>query len=108
METNILLESGTNELELLEFIVNGYHYGINVAKISELIPYHAPTPVPNSHDCIEGIFMPRDFIISVINLAKCLGFPNSQNPESDLYIITNFNKLHTAFHVDKVDRKSVV
>ncbi len=102
METNILLESGTNELELLEFIVNGYHYGINVAKISELIPYHAPTPVPNSHDCIEGIFMPRDFIISVINLAKCLGFPNSQNPESDMYIITNFNKLHTAFHVDKV------
>ncbi len=102
METNILLESGTNELELLEFIVNGYHYGINVAKISELIPYHAPTPVPNSHECIEGIFMPRDFIISVINLAKCLGFPNSQNPESDMYIITNFNKLHTAFHVDKV------
>ncbi|MCI8307654.1 MAG: chemotaxis protein CheV [Lachnospiraceae bacterium] len=102
METNILLESGTNELELLEFIVNGYHYGINVAKISELIPYKTPTPVPNSHECIEGIFMPRDFIISVINLAKCLGYPTSKNPQSDMYIVTNFNKLHTAFHVDKV------
>lgn len=102
METNILLESGTNELELLEFIVNGNHYGINVAKISELIPYQKPTPVPNSNECIEGIFMPRDFIISVINLAKCLGFPDSQHPESDMYIITNFNRLHTAFHVEKV------
>lgn len=102
METNILLESGTNELELLEFIVNGNHYGINVAKISELIPYQTPTPVPNSNECIEGIFMPRDFIISVINLAKCLGFPDSQHPEADMYIITNFNRLHTAFHVEKV------
>lgn len=102
METNILLESGTNELELLEFIVNGNHYGINVAKISELIPYQTPTPVPNSNECIEGIFMPRDFIISVINLAKCLGFPDSEHPESDMYIITNFNRLHTAFHVEKV------
>ena len=34
METNILMESGTNELEVLEFIVGGnFHYGINVAKI---------------------------------------------------------------------------
>ena len=102
METNILLESGTNELELLEFIVNGNHYGINVAKISELIPYQKPIPVPNSHEFIEGIFMPRDFIISVINLPKCLGFPESQDTKSDMFIITNFNKLHTAFHVDKI------
>ena len=102
METNILLESGTNELELLEFVVNGNHYGINVAKISELIPYQTPTPVPNSHECIEGIFMPRDFIISVINLSKCLGFPDSEATKQDMYIITNFNRLHTAFHVQKV------
>lgn len=102
METNILLESGTNELELLEFTVNGNHYGINVAKISELIRYQKPTPVPNSHKSIEGIIMPRDFIISVINLASCLGMPNSKDASGDMYIITNFNKLHTAFHVDRV------
>ena len=33
VETGILLESGTNELELLEFVVGNQHYGINVAKI---------------------------------------------------------------------------
>ena len=38
METNILMESGTNELEVLEFIVGGNHYGINVAKIKEIVP----------------------------------------------------------------------
>lgn len=35
METKILLENGTNELEVLEFIVDGNSYGINVAKIRE-------------------------------------------------------------------------
>ena len=102
MDTNILLESGTNELELLEFTVNGNHYGINVAKISELIPYKKPTIVPNSHPYVEGIFMPRDFIISVINLPKCLGYPDPVDTTGDMYIVTNFNQLHTAFHVEKV------
>ena len=39
MDTNILLESGTNELEILEFVVDGHNYGINVAKIREIISY---------------------------------------------------------------------
>ena len=47
METNILMESGTNELEVLEFTVGNNHYGINVAKIKEIVPFHVVTPVPN-------------------------------------------------------------
>ena len=58
METNILIESGTNELEVLEFTIGNNHYGINVAKIKEIVPYSQVTPVPNAHPCVEGIFMP--------------------------------------------------
>lgn len=101
-DTGILLESGTNEFELLEFTVGEQHFGINVAKIRELYPYQVPTPVPNAHKFIEGIFMPRDIIITVIDLAKALGMPSLNNDEPGMYIITNFNQLHTAFHVDKV------
>ena len=39
MDTNILLENGTNEMELLEFTIGDNHYGINVAKIREILPY---------------------------------------------------------------------
>ncbi|MDY3910017.1 MAG: chemotaxis protein [Eubacterium sp.] len=101
-ETGILLESGTNELELLEFVVGSQHYGINVAKINELCQYREPTLVPNSHEFIEGIFMPRDRIITVINLAKALGIQVNPDTSNDMYIITNFNMLHTAFHVNQV------
>lgn len=43
MDSNILLESGTNELEVLEFIINGNHYGINVEKVREILPYQEIT-----------------------------------------------------------------
>ena len=100
MDTNILLESGTNELEVLEFTLGDNHYGINVAKIREILQYMPVTPVPNTHPSVEGIFMPRDTMITVINLKNCLNLP--QTDEKGLFIITNFNKLNVAFHVDQV------
>lgn len=101
MDTNILLESGTNELEVLEFMIAGNHYGINVAKVREILPMTDITPIPNSHPCIEGIFMPRDTIITAINLSRALGFENSSS-KSDMLIITNFNNLNIAFDVEQV------
>lgn len=100
MDTNILLESGTNELEILEFTLGPNHYGINVAKIREILTYQAVTPVPNTHPSVEGIFMPRDTMITVINLKQCLGIDAEIG--KGLFIITNFNKLDIAFHVDEV------
>jgi two-component system chemotaxis response regulator CheV len=100
MDTNILLESGTNELEILEFKLGENHYGINVAKIREILSYQPVTPVPNTHPSVEGIFMPRDTMITVINLKNCLRMQD--DGEKGLFIITNFNKLDIAFHVDQV------
>ena len=102
METNILLENGTNELEVLEFTIGNNYYGINVAKIREILPYQPVTPMPNAHKSIEGIFMPRDTMITVINLPKELGLVETTDYSSDMMIITNFNKLNIAFHVHKV------
>lgn len=100
MDTNILLESGTNELEILEFGLGDNHYGINVAKIREILSYQSVTPIPNADPSVEGIFMPRDVMITVINLKSCIGLPD--NGKEGLFIITNFNKLNIAFHVDEV------
>ncbi|MBQ9991431.1 MAG: chemotaxis protein CheV [Lachnospiraceae bacterium] len=100
MDTKILLENGTNELEVLEFTLDGNSYGINVAKIREIITYQDVTPVPNAHPSIEGIFMPRDVMITAIDLKNCLQRGTSE--PGGLFIVTNFNKLDIAFHVDEV------
>ena len=100
MDTKILLENGTNELEVLEFMLDGNSYGINVAKIREIITYQPVTPVPNSHPSIEGIFMPRERMITAIDLKNCL--QRGVSEPGGLFIVTNFNKLDIAFHVDSV------
>lgn len=100
MDTKILLENGTNELEVLEFMLDGNTYGINVAKVREIIPYQRVTPVPNAHPSIEGIFMPRDIMITAIDLKNCL--QRGQSQDGGLFVVTNFNKLDIAFHVDSV------
>lgn len=101
METNILLESGTNELELLEFFVGSEDYGINIAKVSEILTYREVTPMPSTPEEVEGVFMPRDKLITVVDLHKVLGIPRPEDKEG-LLIVCEFNQLDIAFHVTNV------
>jgi two-component system chemotaxis response regulator CheV len=101
--TDILLESGTNELEIMEFTVDDKCFGINVAKIKEILQYTKINPMPNSHPCVEGVFKPRDIVITVVNLPRYMGFDERPAEERDILIITNFNKMITAFHVHTIE-----
>lgn len=98
----ILLESGTNELEILEFTLGETSFGINVAKVVEISKYEKITHIPSAHNAIEGIFKPRENIITVIDLAKYLNLPSSDDTSKDNFIVTNFNKITTAFHVHQI------
>ncbi len=99
----ILLESGTNELEVMEFTIDGQHFGINVAKVVSIMAYPTVTPMPNANPFVEGIFKPRDEIMTVINLAAYMGLPPSKNQERDIIIITKFNNMVSAFHVHSIE-----
>ncbi|WP_312652186.1 chemotaxis protein [Aminipila sp.] len=101
-KTSILLESGTNELEIIEFTVADETFGINVAKVREIMVAQAVKPMPNSHHVVEGVFKPRDEIITVISLAKYLGLPECENSGRDIFVVTHFNNLSFAFHVHTV------
>lgn len=102
-QTEILLESGTNELEILEFVIDGELFGINVAKVREIMMRQPVKPMQNSHPVVEGVFKPRDEVITVLNLGKYLNLNASQNVDYDIYIITHFNQLNFAFHVHGVN-----
>ena len=97
----ILLESGTNEIEIMEFTIAGNLYGINVAKVDEIMLCQPVKPMPHTHEAVEGIFKPREIVITVLNLPRYLGY-ETEMQEKDLFIITNFNKMHIAFRVHTV------
>ncbi|MEG2660613.1 MAG: chemotaxis protein [Oscillospiraceae bacterium] len=102
-QTEILLESGTNELEIMEFTLNGELFGINVAKVREIMMRQPVKVMQKSHADVEGIFKPRDEVITVIDLAKYLDMKPSENPDYDIFIVTSFNNLNFAFHVHTVE-----
>lgn len=101
-QTNILLESGTNELEIIEFEMGNNRYGINVIKVKEIIMPMEITPIPHANPSIEGIIQLRGEVLPVINMEKVLGMPPSANKSEEKYIVAAFNKQQVVFHVHNV------
>ena len=103
--SRILLESGTNEIEIMKFTIAENLYGINVAKVREIMISEPVKPMPHAHPAVEGIFKPRDAVLTVVDLPRYLGVESEKKPK-DIFIITNFNKMFIAFRVHTVDRIS--
>jgi two-component system chemotaxis response regulator CheV len=105
----ILLESGTNELELIELYIDevgGYrgYYGVNVAKVLEIISL--PTGIanpPNAAPFVAGVFNHRGKVITLVDLALWLGKSRMEGA-NPIVIITEFNKVTSAFLVSGITR----
>lgn len=95
----ILLESGTNELEVLEFGIGGECFGINVMKVREVLTLQTVMALPESHEMVDGMIKLRGDAIMQINLVRYLNQPES---DSDKLIITEFNQKKLAFRVSDV------
>ena len=91
-QSDILLESGTNELEVVMFNVGSGTFGINVLKVREIIVATEITKIPNAHPNVEGIIRLREEVLPVVDLGKVLGLGESAEPEKDKFIIGELNK----------------
>jgi two-component system, chemotaxis family, chemotaxis protein CheV len=113
-QTNILLETGTNELEIIEFYIDEAtepgikpyraYYGVNVAKVLEIIRLPKVTGMPQTpHPCVIGTFNLRSRVIPLIDLSMWLGKPMARD-ETTKVIVSEFNKVINAFMVSGVTR----
>lgn len=109
----ILLESGTNELEIIEFQLRKQrpdgsekisHYGINVAKVREVIRVPETTDYPNPQPHLVGVFSLRDSLIPLVDLGGWLGVKTLGAFETKNVIVTDFNRMSNGFLVDGVSR----
>ncbi|ADV88539.1 chemotaxis protein CheV [Vibrio vulnificus] len=111
--STILTESGTNELEIIEFhlekvLPNGEtktcYYGINVAKVREVIQVPETTDYPNAQPHMIGVFSSRDVLTPLVDLAGWLGVPTRPAVERKFVIVTDFNKMTNGFLIDSISR----
>ncbi|MBQ5330259.1 MAG: chemotaxis protein CheV [Oscillospiraceae bacterium] len=100
MQADILTRSDSTEVELLEFTVGGNSYGINISKVSEIMQDCAITPIPNSPEAVEGVIIPRDQLITVIDLHRVLGY--ERKDVKSIFIVCRFNAVNVAFRVGGV------
>jgi len=108
-----ILKVGTNEMELVDFrilkeedgrIYEGI-YGVNVAKVREIIRKPSLTELPGVPEFIEGIFDLRGVVIPVVNLAKWMGINPPENAEENArVIIAEFNNILIGFVVHDATR----
>jgi len=96
-------EMDTNELELLEFLVGDEYFGINIAKVSEIIIHCEVTHVPSAPREVEGVFMHRDKLVTVIDLHEVLGI-NKPEKDKTLFIVCDFDQVSIAFDVTYVNQ----
>lgn len=101
-DTKILLDSTQGELEILEFIVNNVRFGINVAKVQEIVVKQKVTPIPSSAFGVRGVFNIRDGLYSVIDLGLVLFNRETELTNKTYYMLCNFNNQRNAFIVDSV------
>ena len=77
--------------------------GINVAKVKEIMMSEKVKAMPHAHPAVEGIFKPRDLLITVIDLGYYLTNEYLEHKPRDLFIVTNFNKMTVAFRVQSIE-----
>lgn len=98
----ILLETGTNEFEIVEFKIGSVHYGINVAKVREVITRTPVTEMPQAHPYVDGLFTLRGKAIPLVNLPRCLNVQTGAGSKN--IIVTEINNYNIGFLVDSVSR----
>lgn len=105
----ILLESGTNEVEFIEFYLAGESYGVNVSKVQRVIALancHI-TKVAQAPYGVMGVIHVQDKPVLLVDLHTALAIPASSNTtETDrqLVMVTRFNKRTTAFLIDGISK----
>ncbi|MGP1450156.1 MAG: chemotaxis protein CheV [Wolinella sp.] len=100
-------------MELVDFrifkledgVVHEGIYGINVAKVNEIIRFPKLTELPGVPDYVEGVFDLRGMVIPIINLSKWMGVEMPTNRRiKPRVIIAEFNNLSIGFVVHEAKR----
>ena len=102
----ILLESGTNELELLTFVLGNQSFGLNVLKVQSIQQYDASTltKIPMAHHAMLGMILYRERTIPLIDLSAALDLDKHETNKNQIVIITEFNNVVNGFLADDVNR----
>lgn len=103
-QNQILLQSGTNEIEIFEFSINSQRFGINTLKIKHVVQFQADKVhiLPLMPEGMLGTVVEREEIIKVIDLRKTLKMGTMGTNKRPIMILSEFNRQILGFVVDEI------
>jgi|GEM_PF-1339953 two-component system chemotaxis response regulator CheV len=106
----ILLETGTNEVEILELLIGKQLFGVNVLKIKQILSYTpndiATLHAPGIHPAVKGTFLFHGVPILLTDLGQYLYADREQTETTapQVVVVCEFNNAQQGFLIDGVDR----
>jgi len=96
--------AGENRLELLLFrLQNGQIYGINVFKVTRIIPCPALTQLPHHHPNVIGVANTAEGPLPILDLLSAIQSGRVTNPRNQSVIVCEYNRHQQGFLVDKIE-----
>ncbi len=97
------LQTGSNELRVLEYRAAGISFGINILKVSKIVSeINQLIQIPESDPSIQGVFKDMNRLVPIVDLAAVLGMEHEKS-KHDKVIVTEFFGMQTGFHVERID-----
>jgi two-component system chemotaxis response regulator CheV len=99
-------ETGSNEVEIVEFKLGNQSFGINVSKVREFVPHdpEAITTLPQAPPSMVGVFVLRGSTIPLIDLNNFLSRPQEESSGKQVVIVTQFNQRAMGFITDGINK----
>jgi purine-binding chemotaxis protein CheW len=95
-------QTSQNEEQVVVFELAGESYGVDIARVQEIIRPPAITAVPRAPQYVEGVVNLRGRVIPVINLRNRFGLPNVTRDRASRIVVLEISGQTVGAAVDAV------
>lgn len=96
------MSSGDQKGSVLCFSAGPFRCCVNAAEVEAVLEGQATTSIPMTPYAVEGVFLFRDHVTSVINLRRKFGLEEQEAGALSQMLVTILNGDYVAFRVDEV------
>jgi purine-binding chemotaxis protein CheW len=92
----------SDTMQLSTFTLDGFHFGVEVEKVQEVLRFQEMTRVPLAPAAVSGLINLRGQIVTAINLRKRLGLREAPPGQRPMSVILRFEDAPVSLLVDEI------
>jgi len=101
-EATVKLAAGGDEQQLVVFELGAELYGVEIARVHEIIRLQTVTRVPRAPAFVEGVINLRGKVIPVVDLRRRFGLPSAEHTRSTRIVVVEIGDQVVGIVVDSV------